>query len=109
MTQAMASHSTADRCWFSRIRPIRAATAGSRLIQTPKTRAGIRRSTSSSSQYGTTEDRTPIAAPSPTTFGPNIARCPTPNGVTRTAATVIAMTRPADPENRCPLARDSRM
>ena len=89
--------------------PISAATAGSRLIQTPNTRAGTRRSASSSSQYGTTEESTPIAAPSASTFGRYMAAWPAEAGVTTTAATAIARTRPDGPVNRCPLARDSRM
>ena len=50
ITQQMASHCTALRCWPSRASPISAATAGSRLIHTPNSRIGIRRSDSSSSR-----------------------------------------------------------
>jgi len=48
MTQPMAAHSRTDRTSPSTSSPTRAATAGSRLIKIPKTRAGIRRSASSS-------------------------------------------------------------
>ena len=50
MTQPIASHSRTASAWPSRTSPTRAATAGSRLIQMPKTRAGTRRSASSSSE-----------------------------------------------------------
>ncbi len=46
----------------SSTRPTSAATAGSRLIQMPNVPAGTRRSASSSSRYGMTEDSSPIAS-----------------------------------------------
>lgn len=93
------------------ISPISAATAGCVLIHTPNTRVGTRRSASSSSQYGTTEDSSPIASPMAANAGRNIAGAPaaTPGPVTRTAATHIAITSPEVPENRCPVALLSMM
>ena len=49
--------------------PAVAATAGSRLISTPKTPAGIRRSASSSSVYGIADDIIPTAMPTASTAG----------------------------------------
>src|SRR5215831_3173617 len=67
ITQTIAAHSLGSRSSLSSTRPTSAATAGSRLIQMPNTRAGIRRSASSSSRYGMTEDSSPTAAPVPST------------------------------------------
>jgi hypothetical protein len=49
-----------------------AATAGWRDIQTPKSWVEIRRNASISSQYGMTEDRTPMAAPIASRSGRNM-------------------------------------
>ena len=63
VTQQIPAHSAAlSRC-PSIASPISAATAGCRLIHTPNTRGGTRRSASNSSQYGITDDSSPIAAP----------------------------------------------
>jgi hypothetical protein len=91
--------------------PISAATAGSMLIHTPNTRIGIRRSDSSSSRYGMTEESTPIATPIASTAGRNIALPPaiTAGGVTSTAATTMAMAKPDEPGKRRPVAELSTM
>ena len=62
-TQPMPIHSAGRRRWDKIARPMRAATAGCSDIQTPNSWAEIRRSASSSSQYGMAEERMPMAAP----------------------------------------------
>ena len=71
----------------------------------------MRRSASSSSQYGMTEDSRPMAAPVARNRGRNITGAPaaTPGAVTATAATHIAMTRPDAPGRRWPAALEPRM
>ena len=58
-----------------------------------------------------TEESTPIAAPVASTAGRNMALPPatTAGGVTMTAATTMAMARPAEPGNRRPVAELSTM
>jgi hypothetical protein len=51
---------------------MRAATAGWSDIQTPKSWVEIRRSASISSQYGMTEESTPMAAPIASKSGRNM-------------------------------------
>src|SRR5262249_29721478 len=63
MTQPMASHSRTASAWSSRTRPTRAATAGSRLIQMPKTRRGIRRSAPISTGDGVIRESSPMPRP----------------------------------------------
>ena len=63
VTQPIASHWAAESAWFSMTTPTSAATAGSRLIQMPNTRAGTRRSASSSNRYGITDESRPISSP----------------------------------------------
>ena len=111
MTQQIPAHSAALSRWPSIASPISAATAGCRLIHTPNTRGGTRRSASNSSQYGITDDSSPIAAPVSSSDGRNIRGAPaaTPGPVTSTAATHIAITSPADPGTRCPVALLNRM
>jgi len=81
------------------------------LIHTPNSRIGIRRSDSSSSRYGMTEDRIPMAAPGASTAGRNMAPPPATRagGVTMTAETTMAMASPAEPGNRRPVAELSTM
>ena len=70
MTQPIAAHSLAPAPGRAGSGPTSAATAGSRLIQMPNTPAGIRRSASSSSRYGITDDSSPIAGPAGEDAGP---------------------------------------
>jgi hypothetical protein len=111
MTQPMASHSLAAKDWPSRTSPTRAATAGSRLIQMPKTRGGIRRSASISSEYGMIEESSPMPRPASRMPGRSSAPRPAamPTGVITTAETSMAMASPAEPGKRWPVARLSRM
>ena len=53
-----------------------------------------------------TDERMPIAVPVASTAGRNMALPPaiTAGGVITMAATTIAMARPAEPGNRCPVA-----
>ena len=62
-TQARPTSCGRVRRWPSTTRPASAATAGSRLSSTPKTRALSRRRATSSSEYGSTEDSSAIPAP----------------------------------------------
>ena len=56
-TSAIPPSSRTLRPWLSTMNPASAATAGSRLISTPNTCVAIRRSASSSSEYGIAEER----------------------------------------------------
>ncbi len=111
ITQPIASHCAADSDWLSMTMPTRAATAGSRLMQIPNTRVGIRRSVSSSNRYGITDESSPIRRPAASTTGSSSARpaLATAAGVTTSAATPIPTTRPAEPLNRLPTRAVSRM
>jgi hypothetical protein len=104
-TQPMPIHSAGRRRWDKIARPTRAAIAGCSDIQTPKSWAEIRRSASSSSQYGMAEERMPMAAPTASSSGRNMCLPPaaTPGIVTTAAATHIAITSPADPGIRWPV------
>jgi hypothetical protein len=77
----------------------------------PNTLAGVRRRASSSSEYGMTEESSPMASPAPSTAGRSSARPPAtrPAGVTTSAATHIAMVSPVVPGKRRPVAALSRM
>ena len=113
ITQPIAAHSRGARASPSSARPTSAATAGSRLIQMPKIRAGMRRSVSISSRYGMTDDSSPAAIPVPITASrsgsPRPADPAAAAGVTAAAATTIAMVSPEDPGNRRPVDALSRM
>ena len=68
-TSAIATHSRAPSAWPSTTSPASAATAGSSDISTPNTRAGSRRSASSSSEYGITDEASATAAPAASSSG----------------------------------------
>src|SRR4051794_38894567 len=63
MTQTMATHSRTLRCSPRKISPETAAKAGSIDISTLNTDARIRRSANSPSEYGSADDKSPMAAP----------------------------------------------
>ena len=77
----------------------------------PKTRVGIRRSASSSSPYGTSDDSTATARPPTSSTGRSrtAEAPPAPNGSTSRAATHSATARPSSPGSSCPTRALARM
>ena len=75
-TRPIATRSIAPSAWPRTRKPASAATAGSSDISTPNTRAGIRRSDSSSSEYGITEEASATIAPWASSAGASSSRRP---------------------------------
>ena len=82
-----------------------AATAGSRLMSTPKTRAGILRKASSSSEYGMAEESIATPNPARSSHGSSSARprAGIPTGASTTVPTHSAMASPVPPGKTLPV------
>ena len=111
-TSPIAASSRAPSTSPSTTKPASAAIAGSRLISTPNTPAGSRRSASNSSEYGIAEER--IATPRPIAEHRGVEqlarrRRPRRTGSTSAQATTIASARPAPPGIACPMRAPTRM
>ena len=113
---AATTHSTASHCDQcnaspSRMKPIRAAIAGSRLIRMPNTRGGILRSASRSIVYGITDDSSATPSPATRTQGSSraVPLSATPNGTAISAATAIPSARPLPSVVWRPSAAPTRM
>ena len=85
--------------------------AGFRLVSTPKTAVGSRRSASRSRLYGNAEDTTPTASPSSRVRGSKrlLPATRMPAGSVRTAPRTVASARPASPCSLVPIRRLTRM
>ena len=93
------------------MKPASAATAGSSDISTPNTRGGIRRSDSSSSEYGITEEASATTAPDASSPGTSRSAPPwaIPSGAISSAPTAIAIASPRPPGNTRPVRAEIGM
>jgi hypothetical protein len=108
---AIASHSAGSSAWPRTTSPASAANTGLTLMNTPKNRAGTRRSASRSATIGTAEHRTPAVAARPTAAAVTgwLARTQMPTGTYSRADSVAAAAGPCEPGSRAPTTRLTRM
>src|SRR5262249_4384108 len=94
-TIAIASSSRTWRSWPSTTKPASAVTAGSSDINTPTTAAGSRRSATSSSEYGRTEEASATTSADPSSWGlaSALPACITPARVSVSRSAIAACCR----------------